>query len=293
MSQLHVKPAASGEFPERDFALVRSVCMSASAPKFERLRVMTYNVHACKGRDRVISPRRIAEVIASASPDIVALQELDVGRHRSDRLDQAELIARELGMNFHFAPAMRVMEEEFGDAILTTLPMRLVKADALPAIRFPVRLESRGALWTEIRRGEARVQMLTTHLGLVRRERRLQAAKLRSAAWLGHPDCHDPTILAGDFNFLSRSRAYAHVTSRLRDAQRLAHGPREATFPARYPRFRIDYVFVSSSVQVDRIEALRTAAARIASDHLPLIADLRIPVGAEPIDARSEALNHV
>lgn len=274
--------------------------MTASEPAtharqdFEHLRVLTYNVHACKGRDRLISPQRIAEVIASVSPDIVALQELDVRRLRSDRLDQAELIARELGMSFHFSPAMRVMEEEFGDAILTALPMRLVKAGALPGIRFPVRIESRGALWAEVRLGRTAVQMLTTHLGLVRRERRNQAGALCGADWLGHPACGDPAILAGDFNFLSRSRAYARIAARLRDAQRLAPSSQsEATFPARYPRFRIDYIFVSQSIEVDRVEAVRTEATQVASDHLPLVADLRVPVAAHRPAREAAVLGHV
>ncbi|MDQ8732134.1 endonuclease/exonuclease/phosphatase family protein [Bradyrhizobium sp. LHD-71] len=255
--------------------------MTDDPPTFERLRVLTYNVRACKGRDRVRSPLRIAEVIASAAPDIVALQELDVRRLRSDRLDQAELIARELGMDFHFSPAMRVMEEEFGDAILTALPMRLVKAAALPGIRFPMKLERRGALWTEIRIGRAFVQMLNTHLGLTRRERRVQIDALCGAGWLLNPECEDPAILAGDFNFLSRSRTYARVMSRLQDAQKLAPSARSgATFPARYPRFRIDYIFVSPSIQVDRVEVIKTPATQAASDHLPVLADLRIPVRA-------------
>lgn len=266
--------------------------MSAASQVFKRLRVMTYNVHSCKGRDRVVSPRRIAEVIASVSPDIVALQELDVGRLRSDRLDQAELIARELGMSFHFAPAMRVLEEAFGDAILTALPIRLVKAGALPGMRFPVKLEPRGAMWTEIGLGDAKLQMLTTHLGLVRRERRMQAEALSGPNWLGHPQCQGATILAGDFNFLSRSRAYASVTSRLRDAQRLTRGPHAPTFPARFARFRIDYLFVSQAVRVDRIETLQTAAAKVASDHLPLIADLRIPTPA-PVSADAASLRAI
>jgi endonuclease/exonuclease/phosphatase family metal-dependent hydrolase len=268
--------------------------MNAASTSFEPLRVLTYNVHACKGRDRVISTSRIAEVIASAAPDVVALQEVDVGRMRSDRLDQAELIARELNMDFHFAPAMRVLEEEFGDAVLTARPMRLVKAGALPSIRFPVRLEPRGVLWTEIQLGAAKLQMLTTHLGLVRRERRMQAETLCGLDWLANMRCGGPTVLAGDFNFLSRSRAYAHVTSRLHDAQRLVRAPHEATFPARYPRFRIDYIFVSHAIRVDRIETLRTQAARVASDHLPLIADLRIPVAVPSVmdAARPRAFDH-
>lgn len=256
--------------------------MTASTPgSFQRVRVMTYNVHGCKGRDRVISPARIAGVIAAAAPDIVALQELDVRRRRSDHLDQADLIARELGMSFHFSPAMRVMEEEFGDAILTALPMRFVKAGALPGIRFPVRLEPRGVLWTEITVGRARLQMLTTHLGLVRRERGLQAGTLCGADWLEHVACAEPVVLAGDFNFLSRSRAYRRIAAHLKDVQRLVRsGKPQPTFPARYPRFRIDYMFVSQSIEVERVEAIRTHGTRIASDHLPLVADLRVPVGA-------------
>lgn len=261
---------------------------------FAPLRVMTYNVHGCKGRDGVISPGRIAEVIASVSPDIVALQELDVRRLRSDRHDQAELIARELGMNFHFAPAMRVMEEEYGDAILSALPMRVVKAAALPAIKFPVKLEARGALWAEIRLGRTFVQMLTTHLGLVRRERVLQAAALSGPDWLGHPDCEEPTILAGDFNFLSRSRAYGRITSHLRDAQNFSKG-RAPTFPARFPRFRIDYVFVSPAIQVERVQTVKTTATQVSSDHLPLVVDMQIPTGARSLggEPRAQALDHV
>jgi endonuclease/exonuclease/phosphatase family metal-dependent hydrolase len=269
-----------------------------SSPAFERLRVLTYNVHACKGRDRVRSPLRIAEVIASAAPDIVALQELDVRRLRSARLDQAELIARKLGMDFHFSPAMRVMEEEFGDAILTALPMRLVKAAALPGIRFPVRLESRGALWAEIQVGRARVQMMTTHLGLVRRERRNQVGALTGEDWLKHAYCSGPTILAGDFNFLSRSQTYARITSHLQDVQLLASSQQSAaTFPARYPRFRIDYIFASPEIEVERVEAIRTSATQMASDHLPVVADLRIPIAVassqDLLQTRTRVLDHV
>jgi len=53
----------------------------ASAPK---LRVATYNVHGCVGMDRQRSEARIAEVIAQLSVDIVALQELDLSRRRSE-----------------------------------------------------------------------------------------------------------------------------------------------------------------------------------------------------------------
>jgi endonuclease/exonuclease/phosphatase family metal-dependent hydrolase len=77
-------------------------------------RILTYNVHRCLGRDGHLSPARIAEVIAACEADIVALQELDIGRVRSGGVDQAEAIARELGMHMHFHPALTVMEEHAG-----------------------------------------------------------------------------------------------------------------------------------------------------------------------------------
>jgi endonuclease/exonuclease/phosphatase family metal-dependent hydrolase len=65
-------------------------------------RILTYNVHGCIGTDRRLDVGRIVEVIAAFEPDIVALQELDVGRARSGGVDQAHEIARGLDMACHF-----------------------------------------------------------------------------------------------------------------------------------------------------------------------------------------------
>jgi len=76
------------------------------------LKVMSYNVHACKGSDGTISPDRIASVIDDSNADIVALQELDCGRERSSGIDQAKEIARLVGMHHHFHPIIQVEEEK-------------------------------------------------------------------------------------------------------------------------------------------------------------------------------------
>jgi endonuclease/exonuclease/phosphatase family metal-dependent hydrolase len=109
-------------------------------------RILSYNVHSCLGMDGSLSPQRIAEVIAPCQPDIVCLQELDVGRVRTRGVDQAHVIARELGMHVLFHAAMRVMEEEYGNAVLTILPAKLVKAGTLPGRWHRSALEPRGAL---------------------------------------------------------------------------------------------------------------------------------------------------
>src|ERR1700742_4797708 len=95
-------------------------------------RIMTYNVHSCRGVDGRLDVGRVAAVIAQSRPDIVALQELDLHRPRTNRVDQAHAIAERLGMAFHFNAALRVEEEAYGDAVLTALPMRMVKHGPLP-----------------------------------------------------------------------------------------------------------------------------------------------------------------
>jgi endonuclease/exonuclease/phosphatase family metal-dependent hydrolase len=240
-------------------------------------RILTYNVRRCVGLDGDLSPKRIADVIAACTPDIVALQELDVKRARTRHVDQAEEIALALEMEMHFHPAFTVMEEAYGDAILTALPSRLVKAGALPAHPRFSRIEPRGALWAEIDIAGAALQVLNTHLGLLRRERLAQVEMLLGPHWLGHPRAQAPLVLVGDFNMLPGSRTYRLLSRRLNDAQRAPGLARPcATFPTRLPFARIDHVFVSEGIAVRRVEAPRTPLARTASDHLPLVVDLEL-----------------
>jgi len=135
--------------------------------------IATYNVRRCLGTDRRLSPDRIAQVIARCDADIVALQEIDVGRLRSGGIDQACVIAEKLGFTSHFHPALRIADEQYGDAVLTRCPSRLVKVGLLPGLRNLWSSEPRGAVWIEALVGGVRVQVINTHFGLRRRERRL------------------------------------------------------------------------------------------------------------------------
>lgn len=241
------------------------------------LRIMTYNVHSCIGMDGKLSPERIARVIARCQPDIVALQELDVGRARTAGADQAHLIARCLEMDFHFHPALHIEEERYGDAILTHLPMRLVKAGPLPGLPGKPMHEPRGALWVAVEANGTQIQVLNAHLGLRARERLAQVEVLLSPEWLGHPECRGPVILCGDFNSLPASTVYRRLRKRLNDAQieLIRHSPR-GTFFGRFPAMRIDHVFVDAGFEVTDIEVPNSELVRVASDHLPLIVEVRL-----------------
>jgi endonuclease/exonuclease/phosphatase family metal-dependent hydrolase len=255
----------------------RSAPRRSIATRTDTLRVMSYNVHSCVGMDGKIDAERIARVIARARPDVVALQELDAGRERSFGMDQAHLIARYLEMEFHFHPALHLEEERYGDAILTSLPQRLVKVGALPGLTDKPKLEPRGALWVAIELDGREIQVINTHLGLYARERMAQIEVLLGDDWLGHEQCRGPVILCGDLNAQPSSPVCRRIGARLTDAQSLArkHRPR-ATFSSRFPTLRIDHIFVSHDLEVTGIEIPASQLACIASDHLPLVAELRI-----------------
>ncbi|HZH12341.1 MAG TPA: endonuclease/exonuclease/phosphatase family protein [Microvirga sp.] len=240
-------------------------------------RILTYNVRRCLGTDGRLSPGRIADVIAAYEPDVVALQELDVGRTRTGGVDQAHAIAQALGMQMHFHASLRVLEEEYGNAILTHRPSHLVQAGPLPGGKGRFAPEPRGALWASIHLDGTHVQVITTHLGLRRHERLAQVNCLLGPQWLEHPACREPVILLGDFNASPRSRVYQRLTARLSDASAaLPHQRAKPTFPSRLPMLRIDHVFVSRSVHVVGVESVRSQMAQAASDHLPLMVEFQV-----------------
>lgn len=251
---------------------------AAQSEQTDTLRVMTYNVHSCIGLDGKMDVERIARVIALANPDVVALQELDVGRDRSFGLDQAQLIARYLEMEFHFHPAMHMEEELYGDAILTHLPLRLVKAGALPGLADKPKLEPRGAIWAAVTFHGQEVQIINTHLGLKPRERLAQVDCLLGPDWLGHPDCKGAVVFCGDFNAPPASEVCRRIGRQLQDAQTALaqHRPRR-TFPSQFAALRIDHIFTSKTLAVTAVTVPESYFARVASDHLPLLAQLQIP----------------
>lgn len=244
------------------------------AERNERVRVMTYNVHSCVGTDRQLSPQRIAKVIADADPDVVCLQELDLGRSRTGRVDQTDVIARELRMRFHFHPAIRLVDEQYGDAILSKHPLELVKVGTLPTMDSRIPLEPRGVIWVEIKKNESTWQVLNTHFGLRRLERRRQAQAFRSEDWIGGAMLKPPVVVCGDLNSRPGSAVHRIIGEGMRDVQLTVRKRHLKTFATKLPFICLDFIYVSPTVQVQSSEVISTSLARAASDHFPLVANL-------------------
>ena len=240
-----------------------------------QLRLMTYNVHGCSGMDGRISPRRVARVIAAAAPDLVALQEIDLGRRRSRAEDQAALIARQLGMHVVFCPTVTRGQEHYGHALLSRWPIEVMKRAMLPHDPHGWWQEPRAGLWARVLVEGTAVNVVTTHLGLGRRERMLQMRALLGEEWLGKVPANEPVLLCGDLNLGPGSTPYGLAAARLRDVQAARQGHRPiATFSSLRPLARIDHIFISPAFDVRHVFVPRTDLTRLASDHLPLVADL-------------------
>jgi len=240
-----------------------------------RFSILTYNVHSCIGNDGKDMPLRIAEIVAALHPDIVALQELDVGLSRTGGVDQAHLIARELDMFFHFHPSLYIQKGRYGNAILSRYPMRPVKAGALPSRRKEPR---RGALWVEVDLKGHPIQVINTHLGITPARRRAQSATLLGPDWLGNARCRSPVVLCGDMNATPGSYVHHSFSTKLTDSQLLvpgSHRPRR-TWPSIAPFLRLDHVFVSRDILVRNCRVPRSMNAKMASDHLPLLVEAQL-----------------
>ena len=230
------------------------------------LRVATYNVHACVGRDGCYDPDRVATVIAELDADVVALQEFtypaSVAIETRTPVVFAAMDRYECALGPTRQRTRRAATECFGNALLTRHPIVDVHRIDLSMER----REPRGALAATIDAGGVPLHVLATHLGLRIHERRFQVRQI-----LNYLDSvRDSTVVVlGDFNDWLPGRSAAHVLDR-----RLGRPPRPATFPVAWPLVALDRIWVAPTHALQRISVHATLAARLASDHLPVVAEI-------------------
>jgi endonuclease/exonuclease/phosphatase family metal-dependent hydrolase len=253
------------------FALLLSVLSipRLSAAEALVLRVMSYNIHHGEGLDGKLDLERIAKVVLDANADIVGLQEVDRGCERTQRRDLPAELAKLTGMTAQFDKNIPHQGGEYGNAVLTRFPIRRAKNTPLKSF---ANGEQRGVqqLVLDVRGRE--VLFMNTHLDA----RRDPAEREHSAADLGKIAAAAgamPVILVGDFNAPPEAPSIVKVREFLTDTWPLVSKEGGFTIPANQPRRRIDYVWITTN----SIEPLKMGVLRSeASDHLPIIAELRL-----------------
>ncbi len=238
-----------------------------------KLKIMSYNVHGCKGTDGKISPERIAEVIAAHNPDIVALQEVDF----RNGMRQAKTIARMLSMNFYYKSSVMLQTGFHGNATLSRFDMKMIKRGALPNISRTAFSEKRGALWTEVNAHGRILQVFNTHLSYFRPDGMAQIKYLLGKDWLGNSSIKSPLIFCGDFNSRRNSRIYKAIEEKFSSINLHA---KALKYMKKHPDYHAtgleDHIFLGDGVKALNTAEPETRLDKTASDHLPLIAVVRL-----------------
>jgi endonuclease/exonuclease/phosphatase family metal-dependent hydrolase len=232
------------------------------------LRVATYNIHRCRGLDGRTNPTRIANVIRAFDPDIVALQEV-IGAGPSASGHAAELGAL-LGMGWVMAPTRQLRGHLFGNMVLSRFP---IVHHAQYDLSWKT-CEPRTCQRVDIAIDSDTLHVYNVHLGTAYLERRYQAGRLSTIV-------HDrrigtPKIVLGDFNEWMRGLATEVLSERLRSIDLRAHLRRRRTYPGVFPVLHLDHIYYEGAMDVLKVELPRTRLSLLASDHLPLVADLKV-----------------
>ena len=233
------------------------------------VRVCTYNIHRGRGLDGRTRLERIAGVLAGIDADIIALQEV-IGASPLKAGQAAELGAA-LGMGWVMAPTRHLRGSLFGNVVLTRFPVRHhVQYDLTWKT-----CEHRGVQRVDVALEDDTLHFYNVHLGTSLLERRNQAARLATLV-------HDrrvtgPKIILGDFNEWARHLGATDLLAeRLQSIDISKHLSRRRTYPGFFPILHLDHIYYEGEVEVLKVTLPKDRMAKMASDHLPLVADLKI-----------------
>lgn len=235
--------------------------MQQSQPRLpdpDVIRVLTWNVHAGIGPDGRYDLPRIAALVRRHEPDIVALQEID---SRGRDQNAFEYLSLALGSHAAEAKTLVTPDGAYGHALISRWPMTEIAIHDLSISR----REPRRAIETTVLTPAGPLHLASVHLGLGIFERREQAAMLSAIAGT----VRQTTVMLGDFNewFI-----FGTVRRALRTI--LPGRTKHRSFPARYPIFMLDRIYCRPRHAL--LRSWTDPLARRVSDHLPVIADIRL-----------------
>lgn len=250
------------------------ISVAAEAREPVRLRVLSYNIHHTQGVDNKLDLERIARVIVSVKPDLVALQEVDQKVKRSQAVDQPSELARLTGMQVVFGANIDLQGGHYGNAVLSRFSFGKHKNYLLPNIDGS---EQRGVIEVEINLPGANrpLLLLATHLDY-RDDERERLASVKMINEIADKQPQQPIILAGDLNASPESstlRQLGHAWTPVNDTPL-------ATVPVGKPKKQIDFILYRPRDRWKVIES-HVLDESVASDHRAIFALVELLPGVE------------
>jgi endonuclease/exonuclease/phosphatase family metal-dependent hydrolase len=223
------------------------------------VRAMSYNIRNGIGMDGITDYGRIADVINSVAPDVVALQEVDSVTTRSKGIDVLSVLAEQTGMYAVYCASIPYQGGKYGIGILSK-----EKPVSLQRIPLPGQEEKRSCLMVEFKD----FVFCCTHFSLTEEDRLTSVGIIGEAVKM----YDKPVLLAGDMNAQPTSGVMTLFTT---NWQFLSDG--QCTYPSNLPNSTIDYILgnVSKNFAYTVLQ-YRVLTGCLASDHLPIVADIRL-----------------
>lgn len=243
----------------------------------DRFRIASYNIHKGRGLDGMVRIERIGRVLAEIDADIVALQEVVSHEGRSIQDHQAGYLADRLGYFYAIGETRKHRGGVYGNVTLSRASFEMVRHVDLSVPGH----EERGVLRTDIRLGQNLVHVFNVHLGTAHRERRTQAVRLVDEDLLRSIDISGPRIVVGDFNEWTHGLVTRTLSAEFRLTDLRTHIRRTRAYPAILPLLNLDHMYFDPHLRIHTARFHRNRLSLIASDHLPLVADLTA-IPAEP-----------
>jgi endonuclease/exonuclease/phosphatase family metal-dependent hydrolase len=239
-----------------------------------RIRVVTYNVHKCRGLDRRTDPDRIATVIRELDADVIAIQELLDVRNGREELDQARRIAVALsGYRICFGENRTLKGGAYGNMTLSRLPFGVCENYDITWRK----RERRGCLRSDVTLSDdTALHIFNVHLGTGFVERRHQARRMLTDEVLLRPDLAGPRIVVGDFNEWTRGLASRLMGDAFKAVEPRAFLRYARTYPGVLPLLHLDHFYYDKHLALKNFRLHRSRKALIASDHLPMVAEFEV-----------------
>jgi len=233
-------------------------------------RIATYNIHKGRGLDGRVRIDRIARVLEQIDADIVAVQEVVSHEGQSVEKHQARYLADRLGYAHAIGETRKYRKAVYGNVTLSRWDLGQTRHIDLSV---PGR-EQRGALRTDIRLGGRLFHVFNIHLGTAHRERRTQAVRLVDEHLLGAIDISGPRIVLGDFNEWTHGLVTRTLSAEFHLTNLKDHVPRTRAYPSILPFLNLDHIYLDHQLRIKHAFFHRNRLSLIASDHLPLVADV-------------------
>lgn len=238
----------------------------------EHLRVATYNVHKCRGMDRKTSPARIARILQELDADVIGVQEILDVRDGPAEFDQARHLADSLpGYTWCVGENRPLHGGAYGNMTLSRLPIASFDNYNLTHLR----REPRGCLRADLKLDvSTTIHTFNLHLGTGFLERRHQGQALldllEKEVWT------QPRIIFGDFNEWTRGLTTRNMARAFNTFEPKIMLNRARTYPGFWPILHLDHFYYDPTLHLERIHLVSSGEARVASDHLPLVADFSL-----------------